>query len=868
MEKQAPKYALRFLRWFCREDYLEEIEGNLLEVFDMQYEDSEQKARRTFYWNVLLHFRPAFLRSFQFSNTLTHPDMIRHNFLIALRGFQRHRTSFLINLTSLSTGLACALMIYLWVSDELGVDKFHEHEGRLYQVMENQVQDNGILTQSNTPDLMAEIMKEELPEVEMATSVTPSSWFGNFSLKPGDGQQRVQASGQFAGKDFFRMFSYGLVKGNEKQVLSGLHDVVISEELAMKLFNTTEDVVGRSIQWQLLDFEKQAVVSGLFKNVPDHSSMQFDIVLSYEAWKALGEESGRNINWDNHGPETYVLLEEGTDLQYFNQKIEGYIKSKLESSNISLFATAYADRYLYGNYENGQTAGGRIDYVRLFSFIAIFILVIACINFMNLSTAKASRRMKELGVKKAVGASRGTLVFQYLGESLLMAMISLLTAVMLTVLLLPQFNTITGKELSMGISLPLVLGILAITILTGLLAGSYPALYLSGFNPVKVLRSKLNPSTGEVWTRKGLVVFQFVLSVILIVSVVVVYQQIEFIQSKNLGFEKDNIIHFEREGLVAEKQDAFLAALRQVPGIAGASAVNSLLMGSYSTTYGVHWEGKNPDASIQFEVLPSDYGLVETMNMEMAEGRSFSTEYGEEKEKIIFNEEAIQVMGLDKPIGKTVRMWGDEFEIIGVVRNFHFESLHEDVKPLLIRLDPEHTLKIVARLEAGREKEALAALEELYADFNPGFPLSFQFLDQDYQALYAAEQRVSTLAWYFAGIVILISCLGLFGLAAFTTERRRKEIGIRKILGSSEMGLISRLSSDFSSLVVVAIILALPVSYWLAQYWLSDFAFRVELHWWFFAGAGVLVLFIAWITVGLQTFRAARINPVDCLRSE
>ena len=792
--------------------------------------------------------------------------MLRHNLLLIYRNFKRYKSTFFINLTGLSTGLACVLLIYLWVNDELNVDKLHEKDDRLYQVMANHHNTDVIITQEGTPDLLAETLAEELPEVEYAIGALSSKWFGKLTLVTGD--DKLKATGEFAGKDFFNVFSYPLIHGDKDQVLIDKNAIVISEDLAIKLFPTADQAVGKSLEWQLLHFKEQATIVGVFQTLPVSSTQQFDIVLSYEAWKGLSEKMGRDLNWDNHGPNTYLTVREGTDIGQFNKKIEGFVHSKLADSNVTLFAVPFSDSYLHGKYENGLQAGGRIEYVRLFSIIGIFILVIACINFMNLSTAKASLKTREIGIKKAIGASRRTLVFQYLGESIAMSSLSMVVALMLVGVFLRQFNLVTGKQLSLGIDAGLVFPIPGIALLTGLLAGSYPALYLSRFNPVKVLKGKLETSFGELWARKGLVVFQFTLSVILIVSVLVVYHQIEYVQTRNLGYDKDQIVHFDKEGRIAENEDAFLAEVRRIPGVLHASSIGSIMMGTHSSTHGVEWEGKNSEDMIRFENVGVNYGIIETLAIEMKEGRPFSADFSTEEDHLIFNEAAIEIMGMENPVGQTVRLWGEEKQIIGVVKNFHFESLHENVKPLLFRFAPEQTLEIMVKIEAGKEKETLALLEEIYEKFNSGYIFEYAFLDQDYQAQYTSEARIAQLSRYFAGLAILISCLGLFGLAAFTAERRIKEIGIRKVMGASEWKIIELLSADFAKMIVVAIVIALPLSFYFTKNWLDGFAYKIDLEWWYFIGAGALTMLIALLTVSFQSVKAALMNPVESLRSE
>jgi putative ABC transport system permease protein len=447
----------------------------------------------------------------------------------------------------------------------------------------------------------------------------------------------------------------------------------------------------------------------------------------------------------------------------------------------------------------------------------------------------------------------------------------LLMALLTVDLLLPYFNTITGKQLTLRIG-TVLLPFLGITLLTGLLAGSYPALYLSGFSPAAVLKGRLNSSLGEVWARKGLVIFQFALSVIFIIGVTVVYKQIEFTQSKNLGYERAGVIYFSRQGKLwqsNETLETFLDELRRIPGVVHASATNHDMTGHFTGSSGITWPGRDPEDRTEFEVFQVDYDMMETLGLEMAEGRMFSRDFNPDTSRVIFNEAAIAFMNnMQQPVGKTVRMWDKNVEIIGVVKNFHYESLHQPLKPVVFRYAPQNAGNIMARLEAGREKETLERLTKFYSTFNEGFTLDYRFLDQEYEVQYAAEQRVSVLSRYFAGLAILISCLGLFGLAAFTAERRLKEIGIRKVLGSTELNIVLILSSDFTRIVLTAITIALPVSYLLIRQWLSSFAFRIELHWWYFATAGVLALVICWLTVGTQAIKAARVNPTKCLKEQ
>lgn len=785
--------------------------------------------------------------------------MFRHNILLAFRNFKRFKGTFIINLVGLSTGLACAILIFLWVGNEVKIDAFHANDGRLYQVLANHHQPEKILTVESTPGLLAEALVNEVPGIEFAASTSTSN--ETFMLSK-DGTH-VRGKGKFASRDFFNVFSYPLIKGIKDQVLIDPNAIVISETLAKRLFGQSIDILGKTVEWSIQNFKHEVTITGVFQDVPEYSSDQFDFVLSFVYFE---DHVVTYPTWANNYASTILVLKQDVNVAEFGEKIVDIVKKHQADSNIKLFLQRYSDRYLHGSYENGVVTGGRVTYVVLFSIIATFILVIACINFMNLSTAKASRRIKEVGIKKAVGALRHALVKQYLGESMLMALISLFIALVLVQLLLPAFNNITSKNLALSFDKNEVLLLLGVTIFTGLVSGSYPALYLSGFNPAAVLKGQLHSSIGEVFIRKGLVVFQFALSVILIVSVLVVYMQIEFVQNKNLGYDKDNVIYFEQEGKVMTSKEVFLEELKEIPGVASAS-LTDYKIGEESWTYGVAWEGRE-DYNTQFMELSVGYDALEMLGIEMKDGRRFSRQFSSDSIGIIFNEAAINAMGLNDPVGKQVKHYSGNRIITGVAKDFHYKSLYNAVGPMLILFNPNQTRYVTVKIRAGQEQETIAKIQNFYKAFNPGYTLDYKFMDEDYQQLYAAEMRVSTLSKYFAGLAIIISCLGLLGLAAFTAERRVKEIGVRKILGSTEYQIVLLLSRDFTIMIFMAIAIALPVSYLLTKSWLDDFQFKISLQAWYFAASGMLALCIGWITVASQTFKAAKINPAQSLRSE
>jgi putative ABC transport system permease protein len=784
--------------------------------------------------------------------------MLKHNLLIFLRTVKRESNLFFINLIGLSAGLTCTLLIYLWVNDELVMDQFNSNEVRVFQVMEYQQYSDNIMTTTSTPGLLSQTLKEEIPEVALAATVT---WVNPFTVSVGE--TNISAKGLEVGQDYFQIFSFPLIKGNAADVLKDYSSIVISDVLAKKLFGEETDILGKQVILQHTDVYQ---ISGVFK-VVENSSSQFDFVTSYEA--RLEKQSWLK-DWGSNGPSTYVLLQAGSDAAQVSEKIKDFVKKRKEDSHVTLFLQRYADRYLYGKFENGKQAGGRIEYIKLFSIVAVAILLIACVNFMNLTTAQATRRAKEVGVKKSVGAERNSIMSQFLTESMVIAIMSLVISLFVVWLFLPTFNLITDKHITLQFNnLRFIAGLSAITITAGLLAGSYPAIFLSGFKPVDVLKGERRGSLAEVWIRKGLVIFQFAISVILIASVLVIYKQIQFTQDKSLGYNKDNLIRIRIVGKLREAREAFINEVKNIPGVVHASSIGHNMVGRNNNTMGVEWKGKLPEERILFETFWFDYETAEVLALDVVEGRSFSREFINDTSSVIFNEAGIRAMNLENPIGQLVKINGSgPLTIVGVVKDFHFQSLHSVVNPAYMRFNDQNLWNIIIRLEPERISESLKKIEGVYTAINPGFSFDYAFQNEEYEKMYSAEQRVASLANYFSLFAILISCLGLYGLASHTADRKLKEMGIRKALGSSSANIVMLLSYEFIRLVLTGICIGLPISYWWLNDWLQRFAFHVDLTIWYFAIAAMIAVVIAWITIASKAWQAARVNPVDCIRLE
>src|SRR5688572_13890903 len=605
--------------------------------------------------------------------------------------------------------------------------------------------ENGIIRiQDHTQGPLSEAMENDLPEVQNAVTVMNLSKEGmDITLK--NGERSFKTGGIFSGEAFFQVFTFPLISGDGTTVLNEKNNIAISEDLALKLYGTVEAALGKPLQWNVFGSDHLSSITGVFKNVSSSSTLKFDFVLTKQ--KLIEDIWQNGKQWSNTGPETFVLLKEGVNLTAFNKKIERYIDKYDKDNHFSLFVRKYSDAYLYGNYEDGKQVGGRITNVKLFSVIAILLLVIASINFMNLSTAKVSGRLKEIGIKKVVGSGRRNLIYQFLGESLFVTALSTLLALMLVALLIPQFNFITGKQLSFHFSAGQLSVLFLIALITGILSGSYPAFYLSGFKPLETLKGKLQGKVGELFVRKGLVIFQFMISLVLIVSVFIVYRQIGFAQTKPIGYAKENVVYFDMEGKIFQNKKNFFDELRRVPGVAQAGGINQTLIreDGGSSTYGIEWPGKIADKNIDFIIRTVDENLVRTLGMQINEGKSFSDSLGSNSSYVLLNETAAKVMGLKDPVGKKIKLWGEEKTILGVMKDFHTASVHQPISPLLFKCDPDGVRMAMVRIQAGSERKVIDNLTSFYSRVNPGYALGLNFLDETFKAQYLTEERTLTL---------------------------------------------------------------------------------------------------------------------------
>ena len=787
--------------------------------------------------------------------------MIRNYLKVAWRNLTRNKAHTFINIAGLSVGITCSLLILLWVQDERNFDGFHANGSQLYQVYERQTNNGKIEAGYLTQGLLAEELKKRIPEVQYASGLEQNH---PFTFRAGN--KIIKMDGTYAGTDFFRMFSYPLLQGTIGTALTTPDGIAISRKMAESFFGSPENAMGKTIRYEN---KSDLQVTAVFENIPANSSQQFDFLRS---WKAFMADNAWATNWANASPYTLVQLRADADPIKTGEKIKDFIKlyrPQAGNEHTQLILQPYTEKYLHSTFKDGQIDGGRIEYVRLFSIVAIFILLIACINFMNLATARSATRAKEVGVRKVVGAVKSVLVGQFLSEAALLTFISMVVAIVLLVMLLPVFSQLTGKQLIFPAGSPVFWFILTgLFLLIGLVSGTYPAFFLSSLNPVRVLKGKLTFGRGAGYFRKGLVVFQFTLSIILIVGMIVIYRQMQFVQTKNLGYNRDNLLYVPLEGDLVKKYDLFKNEAAKIPGIISISKMKESPTVIGHSNGGVGWSGKDPNVNTSFSDAVVGYDFVKTMKLQVKDGRDFSPEFADSASYLL-NEAAVKKIGYKNPVGMPL-WWGDkQGKIVGVLKDFHFNSMHEAIEPLVIRLaDNLKWGTILVRTEAGKTKETIAGLARISKDLNPDFTFSYQFSDQEYARLYNSEQVVSKLSNYFAFLAIFISCLGLLGLAMFTAEQRLKEIGIRKVLGATVGSLFALLSSEFLILVIIALVIATPIAWYGMNKWLQNFAYHAPVSWWVFALSGGIIICIALATVSFQAIKAALMNPIKSLRSE
>jgi ABC-type antimicrobial peptide transport system permease subunit len=800
--------------------------------------------------------------SIQFSILNLLDAMIKNYFKIAIRNLLRNKAFSAINILGLSIGMASAILILVWIENEVSYDNFHEKKDRIYEAWNKASFDGKLMSWNTTPKILAHTLQKDFPEVEQAVRINwPSSYL--FSI----GEKRLKVEGNAVDSNFLQVFTFPLLKGNASSVLSDMHSVVLTQKLAKKLFGD-EDAMGKTVK---LDNKDNFTVTGILKDLPNNTRFKFEYLLPFSYFRSQG---GDDENWDNNSIRTYVLLRPHASVAAVNQKMKT-LKSRYDKNepNWQMFIYPMSRWRLYSSFTDGvEDKNGRIQLVTLFAIIAGFILLIACINFMNLSTARSEKRAKEVGIRKVVGAQKKSLVAQFIGESILMAFIAGFIAVIIVQLVLPSFNDLIHEKVSIDYgSITLWIAGFAFIIFTGLLAGSYPAFFLSSFQPVKVLKGTFKKAHALVTPRKVLVVLQFTFAIILIICTIIVKQQIDYAKNRKTGYDKNNLVYHMFTGDIQKNYDVIKNELLASGVATTVTKASSPLTESWSDGWGQEWEGKDPNDKTDFYRYSEDGGLGVTAGLQFVQGRDIDLkQYPTDSTAMIINESALKVMKFKDPIGKIVKDNGTEWHIIGVIKDFILTSPYEPTRPMLISGPKSGWLNIILiKLNNQNRTEAnLKKAERIFKKHNPEYPFEYKFVDEEYAAKFEDEKRVGTLAGIFATLTIFISCLGLFGLAAYMAENRIKEIGVRKVLGASVAAITTLLSKDFLKLVFISFVLAAPVAWWAMHAWLQDYSYRVDLKWWVFALAGVLSILIAILTVSFQAIKAAAANPVKNLRTE
>ena len=791
--------------------------------------------------------------------------MLRNHIKIGIRNLKRQGSYTLINVLGLSVSLAFVLLMGLWIHHEMSFDRFHESGENIYQIALNEYNENGnVRTFVSTSYPLATAIAEEIPEVnEVANFGTSRPRLINFE------SQQYQEKGLDADASFFELFAFPLIQGSTRSIFIQSDAIVISKRLAAKVFgsNWEDTAIGKTI---ILDNDSEYIVTGVFEDVPETSSLQFDFV--YNRANTIRDQPDQ-LRWDMLYSNTYVKLQQGVDVKSVSEKITQIQQDRgnWKWGDIQIYLYPIHKQHLYSSFENGKPVASRMKNVRIFTGAALFLLLISCINFINLSTARSSLRAKEVGVRKVVGAGKRTLVQQFIVESALVTIISVTLAVLIAEILSPYASNLMDKTLTLNFGNPQLIGSLLLgTIAVILLAGAYPAFALSSFKINNVLRGKLALNTSSAGFRKGLVVFQFVLSAILIISALFVQRQVHFMKNKKIGLNREQIVLQPTHSGLDKNFDLYKNELENLPGIAGVTISNNNPLTNYSSTFGISWPGKDPDENISFGQIQTDEGFINLLDLELLEGRNFSKDLKSDSTNIIINKKAASIMGFkDSPVGKTVN-WGKyAIKIIGLLKDFHYRPLHYDIEPLVLVASGNYTPRyLIVKTEEANIESTIKKWDELHTKFSSDYPFQYTFLDNSFNTLYKNETRTGTLANYFAWIAIFISCLGLLGLSTFAAERRIKEIGIRKVLGASVSNIVLLLSKDFLILIVIALGIASPVAYYFMGNWLEDFAFHINLEWWVFALAGGLLIGVAFLTMSWQSIRAALSNPAKTLKTE
>ncbi len=788
--------------------------------------------------------------------------MILNYIKIAFRSLYKNKGYSFLNIFGLAIGITCASFIFLWVEDEMSFNTDFANQENIYYVPTNQNYEGEWRTFYSTPGPLAQDMKSDVPGIKKATRSSLEERL--FAV----GDNTINRSGRFADEDFLDIFSLKFIEGSRAEAFLNPEAIILTQETAEELFGKNVKALGQVLKMSNKD---NYLVTGVIENLPKNISFPFDWVAPFERYRDGAEwmtEYGNNFS------DTFVELSPEANFEAVDKQVRNLIATKEENTSDYAFLHAMKDWRLRSKFEGGKVVGGRITYVRLFAIIAFIILIIACINFMNLSTARSEKRANEVGVRKAMGSSRKRLITQFISESLMLAFIAAVCSVLLVAILLPQFNLIIEKNLSLGLTNPVhIFALSAITIICGLFAGLYPAFYLSSFKPVEVLKGIKATQGSALFIRKGLVVGQFVISIVFIIATILVYQQIQHVKNRELGYDKDQLLSMRIDRDFIPKFDLIQQELKRTGSVHNATMCNSEILNGGNNGSGFQWKGGTDTEDILLSFRNITQSFFETTGMKIIEGRGFGNNVDADSTHTLVSQSLAKMMVSENEsaIGKIITRGDDvALEVIGVVEDYVYGDVYASSgDPVLFLHYPQYARYMFIKTKDGVPVDkALSDIEGVLKKHNPAYPFEYTFVDDAFNTRFKNEQLVGELAQLFAILAILISCLGLFGLAAYTAEQRSKEIGVRKVLGASVTTIVKLLSKDFLKLVGIAIVIAIPIAWWGMNNWLQDYAYRIEINWWVFIIAGVAAILIALATVSFQAIRAAIANPVDSLKTE
>jgi putative ABC transport system permease protein len=786
--------------------------------------------------------------------------MIKNFIKIAWRNLLRHKSFSLINIAGLAIGMASAALILFWIQNEVSYDQFHTNKSRLYLAYNRAVFDGKLWCWSTTPTVMGQTLKQEYPGVEETARTTSA----NFLFTVAD--KHLNIPGYFTDPGFLTMFSFPLIKGSAKTALNTIHSIVITEKLSKKLFGN-DDAIGKVVR---IDSVDNFTVTGVLKALPNNTRFDFEYLIPWSYF--VKTQGGDEKNWGNNSVQTWVLAKPNVSETTLNKQVLNITRSHSDQKDDDVFMHPASKWRLYSEFENGKVVGGRINTVKLFGVIAMFILLIACINFMNLSTARSERRAREVGIRKVVGAQKGSLIGQFLGESILLAFIAGIVGLIIVQISLSGFNQLTDKQLFIPFGdVGFWFVFLLFVVLTGSIAGSYPAFYLSSFKPVSVLKGTFKAANALVTPRKLLVVLQFTFAIVLIICTIIVRNQMQYAQDRELGYKKDNLVYTMMMGSIEKNYKMIRSELISSGAATSVTKTSSPITQRWSDSWGFDWKGKDQSQKIDFIVYNTDGDFVKTMGLKVVAGRDIDVAtYPTDSTAMLLNEASAKVMGFKNPIGQIVKT-GDNhtWHIIGVIKDFIIESPYEPVRPMLVQ-GPKSWFNVVHyKLNpTNTTAENLKRAEGVFKKYNSEYPFEYHFADDEYARKFNDEKRTSTLASLFAGLTIFISCLGLFGLAAYMAQNRQKEISVRKVLGASVSHLTTLLSKDFLMLVLISFLIASPIAWYGMHVWLQNYTYRIHIQVWVFIAAGLLTMIIALATVSFQSIKAALTNPIKSLKNE